>query len=248
MKKQIFYFALGIVMLFSACNVAYIPNRHNVPLMQEKKDASISISTTNLQGAYAVTDNIAVMGNVYFRENSWENNPDSNTTLNYDYQANRLLGELGVGYYKPLGENAVFELYGGGGLGNIGFELKDSNPIYDREYKANIQKLFIQPDIGFKSQYFDFVFSTRFSLVNFHDVDTTNYSISSLDSDNLYNLDKQPFLFLEPALTLRFGYKFIKAYTQGIVATKLNPEQINYRSFGVNVGIELDLGDLMYNR
>lgn len=247
MKKQIFFLFIGVTMLFSACNVAYIPNRHNVPLMEEKGDASISISTTNLQGAYAISDHMAVMGNVYFRENSWENNPDSNTTLTMDYQANRFLGELGIGYYKPLSDNAVFELYGGGGLGNIGFELEDSNPLYDREYKANIQKLFIQPDIGFHSEYFDFVFSTRFSLLNFYDVDTTNYTIPNLDSDNLYNLDKQPYIFLEPALTLRFGYKFIKAYTQAIVATKLNPEQINYRSFGVNVGIELDLGEIIYD-
>lgn len=248
MKHRVVFLLLGVVILFTACNVAYIPNRHNVPLMQEQGDASVSISTTNLQTAYAFSDQLALMGNLYFRENRWENAVDSGLTVaSYDYQANRFLGEAGLGYYKDLGEGAVFELYAGGGIGNLAFKTIDPNPLNDRNYHAKMSKAFLQPNIGFKSEYIDFVLSTRLSLVNFSDVDTTNYSIASLTNDNLIGLDQQPFVFLEPALTLRFGYRFIKAYAQAIVASKLNPERIHYRSFGLNVGVELDLGEIIYN-
>lgn len=238
---------IGVVLMVSACNVAYIPNKHNVPLMQYKGDASVSISTTNLQAAYAVSDHLAVMGNVYFRQNSWENSPDSNNTMVWDYQANRFLGEAALGYYQSLGKDGVFEVYGGGGLGSIRFTLDDQNPAFSKEYQASMVKAFIQPDIGYKSEYFDAVFSTRLSYIGFSNVDTTNYTPAGLVSDNLFNLDKHPYFFVEPAITLRFGYRFIKAYAQGILAAKLNQEDINYRSFGINVGIELDLGDIIYN-
>ncbi|MFO8086696.1 MAG: hypothetical protein R6T91_02665 [Bacteroidales bacterium] len=248
MNRRVIFLIMGMSFFFAACNVAYIPNRHNVPLMQEQGDASVSISTTNLQTAYAFSDHGALMGNLYFRQNRWNNSPDDMvTTSSTDYQSNRFLGELGLGYYKDLGEGAVFELYGGGGLGNIGFKTIDANPILDRKYHAKMAKVFLQPNIGFKSEYIDVVLSTRLSILSFRDVDTTNYTVSSLTTDNLIDLDQQPYFFLEPALTMRFGYRFINAYAQAIVASKLNPERINYRSFGINVGIELDLGKIIYN-
>lgn len=238
---------IGFIIALSSCQVAYIPNKHNVPLLEEKGDASVSISTTNLQGAYAFSDQLAVTTNLYFRENSWENIPDSTQSIPTDYQSNRFLAEAGLGYFKQLGSEGIFEIYGGGGIGNLGFEQIEYNSIHDRTYNATISKAFIQPDIGFKTEYFDLVFSTRFSYLRFHNVDTTNYNIRTLEEDDLYNLDKHAFFFLEPALTFKFGYKFINAYTQAIVATKLNPQRINYRNFGVNVGIELDLGEIIYN-
>ena len=241
--KVLLLLSLSIFAL-SSCNVAYIPNKHNTPLMEEKGDASVSISTTNLQGAYAFSDHMAAITNFYFRENNWENVPDTINSKTLDYQANRFLAEGGLGYFKKLGNEGVFEIYAGGGIGNLGFEQSKYNPPLDQKYHAKMSKAFIQPDIGFQTKYFDLVFSSRFTYLGFSNVDTTNYNTRGLKEDNLYNLDKNPYIFLEPALTLKFGYKFINAYTQAIVATKLNPERINYRSFGVNVGIELELGEI----
>ena len=243
--KPVLFFII-VALALSSCNVAYIPNKHNVPLLEEKGDASVSISTTNLQGAYAFSDHVAVITNLYFRENNWDDIPDTNNTITSDYHSNRFLAEAGLGYFKQLGNEGVFEIYGGGGIGNLGFEQIEYNSSLDRTYQATISKAFIQPDIGFQTEYFDLVFSTRFSYLGFHNVDTSNYNLRSLEQDKLYNLDKQAFFFLEPALTLKFGYKFINAYTQAIVATKLNPQRLNYRNFGVNMGIELDLGEIIY--
>lgn len=228
--------------------MAYVPNKHNVPLMKEKGDASVNFSTTNIQGAYAFTDQLALMTNVYFRQNSWEK-VDTDTSYlafrSYSYKASRFLAEGGLGYYQALSNKGAFEVYAGGGFGNIGFDYMQSDPTYNKTFNANMAKFFIQPDIGYNSEYFDIVFSTKLSVVKFSDVDTVNYSVSSLQWDKLYNIDMQPFIFIEPALTFRVGYKFIKGYTQFIVTSKLNPEQINYRSIGVNMGIELDLGGIL---
>ncbi|MFO8055604.1 MAG: hypothetical protein R6U19_10640 [Bacteroidales bacterium] len=244
MKNNFIFILLALIIVSAGCNVAYVPNRHNVPLMQEKGDANINISTTNVQGAYALTDKFAVMGNMYFRDNTWDASAD--TLSDWSYQANRFLAEGALGYYKPMGDNGSFETYAGGGMGSIRFEMKDDDPYGDRLYKANISRFFIQPDIGYKSDYFDFIFSAKFSYLGFNNVDTTNYKPSALVEDNLYKLDKQPFFFFEPAITIRFGYKYIKAYSQAIIAKKLNPERINYRSFGVNVGLEIDISEIIY--
>ncbi len=41
----------------------YVPNMHNVPLLKEKNELVVNLSTTNYQSAYAITDNIALMTN-----------------------------------------------------------------------------------------------------------------------------------------------------------------------------------------
>lgn len=238
----------AIILLLAGCKVAYVPNMQNVPVMQEKGDTKVNLSTTNFQGSYAFTDHFAVMGNLYFRENSWENSPDTITTTEWDYQANRFLGELGIGYYAPLSDEASVEVFGGAGWGSIDFINDNQNLATERSYSAKVSKIFIQPDIGFESEYFDAIFSTRLSYIGFNDVDTSNYSVNDLLYDNLYNLDKHPFFFLEPAITLRVGYRYVKLHTQAMLATKINPEEINYRSFGFNVGILVDLSEIIYDQ
>ncbi len=235
------------LLLAAGCNVAYVPNKHNVPLMQEKGDFSVNLSTNNAQGAYAISNSLAVMANAYFRDNDWETIPmDTANAKPVKYQANRLLAEAGLGYYQRLGDNGVFEVYGGAGMGSIHFEnnneyfhagMKKSGALY----KARMGKAFIQPQIGYKSDYVDIIFSTRISGLTFSNVDTSGFSFYQLQTHNLYNLERQPFFFIEPAITMQLGYKYVKLYTQAVLVRKINPEPISYRTLGVNMGLQLDI-------
>lgn len=249
MKLSSCFFTIIVIvaLLAVSCNVAYVPNKHNVPLMQEKGDLSVSLSTSNVQGAYAISNSLAVMGNAYFRDNDWETTPvDTALTKPVKYQANRLLAEAGLGYYRPLGDNAVFETYGGAGIGSIHFE--NNNEYFQAGasrkgalYKARMGKAFIQPQIGYKSDYVDVIFSTRISALTFDNVDTSGLSLAQLKADNLYNLDRQPFFFMEPAITIQLGYKFVKLYTQAVVVRKINPQPISYQTLGINMGLQIDI-------
>lgn len=248
MKNKVKLIIPFLILLMTGCNVAYIPNQHNVPVMQEKGDTKINLSTTNIQGSYAFSDKYAVMANFYFRENDWESSVDSMTTTTQEnYTANRFLGEAGIGYYNPLSEKATFEVFTGVGLGSIDFTNSFSTLGNESSYYADMAKVFLQPDIGYESEYFDAIFSTRLNYVGFTNIDTSDYALSNLKRDNLYNLNKHPYFFLEPAITLRLGYRYVKLHTQAILATKLNPEEINYRSFGINMGVIVDLSEIIYD-
>lgn len=74
------------------------------------------LNPQNVQASYTPTDNIGIIANGFYRNNSWSVGSGG---YEKDFNNNTLLGELGVGYYTTFGsqENMVFETYvRGGGL------------------------------------------------------------------------------------------------------------------------------------
>jgi len=98
-----------------------------------------------------------------------------------------------------MGEHGRLELLGGYGMGNVDAHFK--GVIFDYYTKTTIKRIFIQPSIGNVSDVFEIAFTPRLVFVHVK---------SPLDTLNTYPTDP----FLEPTLTLKVGWKYIKFVTQ----------------------------------
>jgi len=148
----------------------------------------------------------------------------------------------GLGYYDKIDDDFGWEIYAGGGKGALQYTHFDSfvwdtitNNYLNYKYKTDFTKLFIQPNIGLKTKYADFIFSTRFVGINFSNIDTLNMGLETMKDDKVYNLNQQTFMFIEPAITVRFGYKWLKFHIQGIYSNKINLEPINSIVYNISV-------------
>lgn len=112
--------------------------------------------------------------------------------------------ELGAGYYTTFGhkKRGVFEIYGCYGHANGG----------DENTHGTLNRIFIQPDIGYRNKVIDVILSTRICNLRYNLIASNGspYS-SSYAPQNSTNYG-----FIEPAITFRVGYKFAKFQLQYI--------------------------------
>ncbi len=220
--------------LLTSCNVAYIPSMHNLPMLKQKGDVAVHLTPANMQGAYAITNNIGVMLNGQIGGTKWE---ESNTGEEF-YNSKRRFIEGGVGYYSFTEDNKSFDVFAGGGLGSISF-----NNSFDyadpKTFKGMARKFFIQPSVGYSNENFDLAFAVKALNVDFYDVSITNYTKDELIFNKLYQLDSDPFLFIEPSFTARAGFKNVKAHFQYLYSSKVSGGDINYMSYYIFLGVSL---------
>ncbi len=149
--------------------------------MQHKGDfratGAASTSGIDLHAAYAFHEHFAVAGSASLPA----------TTINDEDRSIEFLGMLG-GYF-PFGNGGIFEIYGGGGGGRLGFY----------ETRGEVITAFSQFNIGYTSQFFDAAFLTRLAYRNF---------------DGMSDYAPTQAYTVEPGLLLRLGFRHIKAESQ----------------------------------
>ncbi len=236
MKKQNVFFLIAIIVLSSCSHTYYVPNTVNVPLFKEKNEIRLAgyyysdqVTTYEIQGAYSITNNLAVMANYMY---------------GYDYTKEYVKEDCGFGhyvdaaaeYYKPLNKYFVLEAFGGMGICNQshlykGEYLYASGHYIPTRYIAKVFfiKNFMQTSIGFTSNYFDIALSTRIAnltyLNTFQNLPPSDYDY--MDLQKIYLI--RNFLVLEPALTIRGGWKYVKIQTQLCYSFQVFPNVIIYR-------------------
>jgi hypothetical protein len=175
-----------LALLMASCAPMYIPNKVNTPLFSEAGELQmggyLGTSGFDPQVNYAVTDHIGLMFNGSFQAG----NSDSTEAYN-DHQ----FYELGAGYYTKFSEIGRFEVFGGYGFGNV--KARYDNGFFVDYSDASVQRFFIQPDVGISSKIIDASFALRFVVVN--------------AQQNNLNLTRS---FMEPAFTLKVGFKYVK--------------------------------------
>lgn len=215
--------------LYSCRAVFYVPNSVNTPLFTQKGDFNVNgnlgANGYDLQAAYAPTNEIGVILNSSFADRS------SDSSSNYH---KHLLIESGVGYYKTLGNNGRFEIFGGGGLSKVEgsysyTELFTNNRITDR-VNGKYYRLFIQPSIGVNTTAFQGSFSLRAAYLQ----------TSRLKINNKPNYLSS--YLIEPVITLKGGVKRLKTCLQfGVsVPTDYN-EDFRNRWLILNLGISYQI-------
>lgn len=221
-----------------SCNTQmYVSNAVNAPLLKEKGEVQVALTQNDLQAAVGLGNSFGVMANGFYRNYKSDNN----------YEHGGILGEAAIGYFKPLENNFVFETFVGGGAGRVykQKEFIDANDArYIGKFDANAVKGFIQPDFGYKSRFFDAVISSRFSLVKYSSFSPENYPEEELHKDYLdnSNLTGPLFMFAEPALTLRAGYKYVKLQAQFGLTINLTGSNIRHEDNFSSLGIILNIG------
>lgn len=239
MKKIILIAILSSSMVISSCtHYYYAPNGTNVPMFRERGEARLNIGAntadeingTEVQAAYTPVNHFGLMLN-YINVHGGDAG-DQPVNFGKGHQA-----EGGAGYYLPMNK-AVFELYAGFGGGNVYNK-------YDSFYTSsvNFSKFFLQPAIGYTTDYFDAIFSMRLAVLS-TSLKQTDYPLNN-GSDNagdlVYLSTNRKFLLYEPGITLRAGWKFIKVQTQWNISLNASGSRLRQEKSTFNIGVYLSL-------
>lgn len=231
---------LTLTLFFASCTHYYYgPNTSNVVLLKERElkinagfAAGDEFNGFELQSAVAFSPHLGLMVNGVIGSGKGENNFDDN-----DESGSARFVEAGVGYFKPLENNAfIFEIFGGVGFGGV-------NNIYSflKKSKVSYSRYFIQPGFGFRDDNFEWGFSSRFSYVQ-HNLVSSNVTSDQNPEEflDIMHLQAEPNSFLwEPGVVFRFGGPKLKGQMQYTYSVNLtNPELQQERGL-FNVGISI---------
>jgi hypothetical protein len=190
----------------------------------------------------ALSRNFAVMANGYYNNYRADNN----------YMHGGFLGEAGIGYYNVLTRRFTFETFVGAGGARV-YKQKEFMDQSDQrvlgKFDANATKVFIQPDLGYRSKFFDAIISTRFSFVKYTRFSSENYPAYALSNDYLdnNNLTGPLFMFVEPALTFRLGYKYVKLQLQTGLTINATSNRIRHPGSFSSVGLVINIAKWFNN-
>jgi hypothetical protein len=225
--KNLVLLLIGVT--FAGCGpVYYVPNTQNVPVIKEKGQTNITIGLNSsestdgfeLQGAYGLTDKIALQLNTDWVSASDESSSGSGHLI-----------ELGAGYYKNLSKHFVFETYGLVGFGSLKYEDNYESP---EEINAKFIRLGVQPSISFSSKYFIASLSGRVANLNYNGVSGNYMDVDYLKANNSHWL-------IEPALTLQAGSENVKLQLQFQISENLTDPYFVQDYSLVSLGLKVNL-------
>jgi len=231
------------ILICSCTHYYYVANVQNVPLFREKNEYHFSGSygvgmysnCFELQASYSLPYNIGLMANYM--------NAKGGDVSEKDYGKGNYF-EGAIGYYKPFeGFEGVFEIYGGIGGGKQYHEYStthfDQWEVY-REYNGSsdlsFSRIFLQPSFGVTFNAFDVALSTRLNRLTFTDIN--NYITGISDADEVNYLLEKSHYFIEPALTVRGGWKYVKFQFQALYSGHIgNTEYYFYEGMHYSAGL-----------
>lgn len=234
MKNSHLIYFIGLFILLSGCNpVYYVPNTHNVPLLDGEKDGVLAIHTADHQGefqaAFALSSNVAIMANGALIKPNNDDKGDGG-------KGNFLEG--GVGYYKKISDFFVFENYALLGFANVENHFPSTlveHPESSGKIKTHFLKYGLQPSVGFKSKFLEAALSLRLSGLQYYG--TSGGLIFENENQTTYIHKNRQMFLAEPALTVRAGYDFLKLQVQwGLSHNFTNPDfrqEKGYVTFGL---------------
>lgn len=230
-KNHYFPIILFLLAVMTSCSPEYIPNMVNSPVFSNKGEfqATVATGTSNFDGqaGYAITDNIAIIANGSFADQT------NDTT---DEFHKHLIFEGGLGYYRKISSSARIEAFGGYGTGKI--QTLEDNDVFGLDVvDVNYNRIFLQPGIGAVTDFFDGSFATRISMVQ-------------MKPENSQTLKSSWNTFIEPVVTTKMGYKYVKFVFQIGYSFPLDGDKVDYDhqrlilNFGLNFNIGRKYNDL----
>ena len=156
------YFPLIFLpILISACAPVYFPNQLQTPLLKEKNEATVSISTG--------TSNFDVQAAF---------SPIKHMDLLFDLSAANLSDhehlqiEGGLGYYNTLNEVIHVEFLGGGGAG---YSKTTTQGTLGEHNEGMFSRFYLQPNVFLISEYAELGLATRLAFINFREYGLGSY-------------------------------------------------------------------------
>ncbi|MFT3910013.1 MAG: hypothetical protein QM737_11340 [Ferruginibacter sp.] len=280
MKTVLVILSFVFIIVFASCDTpryAYSPTAHNVPIFTKQGDSKIaayystngasSYSDDNgneydkatahgadVQGAIAVTNNIALQGSYYIRSEGSTSNSNYSNFDNSTIKYKRNMFEFGAGYFMAIDkkEHMLFQLYAGAGLGKATIKEKGTDfnqNYYTRFYNTNLTKFYLEPSLTFRTpkDIFAATVATRASIIKFGKI-RTDYTNDEKLSLNLDSLDRYPVIFFEPSFVGSFGFPKAPGFRVELQAgfSVLYQESfLDYRPFNFSLGLVFDIGKLI---
>ena len=259
-------------LLLSGCSTRqmYSSSAHNVPFLTTKGDSKVaaaysvnsvspsggedySVNGYDFQGAYAITDHVALQIGYYGR-----NEKAIDSTKNYFDESNiryrRRVFEVGAGYYTPLNEKKkiFLEIFGGAGFGRFSFTdagIDNNRLSYSRFHNANITKYYLEPSVTFRGKRLATSVMPRFTAIKFSRI-KTDYSDPELNKLDIDDLTRTTYVFFEPAVILSYGFKKVPGLR---IETQLGfslrfPERnrfLSYSPVNFSAGLTFDIPKLI---
>jgi hypothetical protein len=234
----------------------------NNPSLQKKNDYSLSLaystpSGADLNGGYAITNRLAVIGGLYAYKNK---DHEEESTLFSSTRDSSILTykhkgfHLGLGVYLPLTKDkSPFFLSFFGGYTKGSFDMRENlyqtyppataNPK-SNFYKSNIDRWFLQGSINFYDKIIHQSFITRFNYAGYNNVNT-DYTFNEQVS---YNLPPQAYPKWSSFLDFSFDTKifFSKNQTVGLqlfgtATTRVSSKEYNFYIYPFRLGVGLVL-------
>jgi hypothetical protein len=228
---------LAALAALPACKTVYAPNIASTPLLRERGELRATVDRRNLQLAYAVADHLGLLANGYHRK-------EDETTDDGEHRRGRGdFVELGAGYFTPLPrvhEWLQLEVYGGLGAGTVSHDITPAGGT-KRHFETTVSRAFLMPTVGVTRKWFDVALSVRVAGAWYTDPVSEDYGPGELEGDGFADLGGRVWWFLEPALTVRAGYKWVKLELQVGRSIKLNTTDLQNDPGMVTLGLNVDL-------
>ncbi|GEM_PF-314409 len=211
--------------------IYYAPNSAQVPLFTEEKEISGGVNAAD--GGIEIKDAFSLTDQIYICSGGTFANPENDSSGN---GGNGTLIELGAGYYKPLSKN-----FSWGASINFGFgRIENHYPkvIVNNQsgkIEADIFRYALQPYLGYKNKFLEAAVSVRISGVKYSKV-KGQLTLNKTDQVEYLNSNAHQ-VFIEPALTLRLGYKFVFFQLQDIHSFNITETNFPYDSNTFTGGI-----------
>jgi len=244
MRAQATYFLslatfVALAMLSGACKALYAPNMASTPLLRERGEVRATVDARNLQLAVAASSHIGLMANGYHR--SEDNDPKPNEEKQHG-EGDFI--ELGVGWFGTLPRLPAWlqaEVYAGAGPGKVSHDLTPAGGS-TRHFEAELTRVFVMPTVGYTHRYFDVALSTRLVGVSYRSPQSSGYTDDAqLDGDGFAGIDRRTWYFVEPSVTVRAGYKWIKLQLQVGKSFLLTRADLPHDSGMVTLGLNVDV-------
>lgn len=228
MRKVILFLSIGMI-LTGCSHIYYVSSIQNVPLFREKNEFHLTGSYSmgdesesgELQTAFSITNHLGIMANFMKTKIGSFAEKDYVSGLNYDF---------GLGYFRPVGGKGVIEIYSGYGRNkqHHGYSSLLYNPatgtdayFSDGEASLRYRRIYFQPSFGLVMDHFEAAASLRLNHFWYIHI---NYNVVNHpeDIEVLNMLSHRNHFMLEPAITLRTGWRYFKVQFQASVAKYLN--------------------------
>ncbi|RYZ20185.1 MAG: hypothetical protein EOO16_17530 [Chitinophagaceae bacterium] len=194
-------FALSALMA-SCTQQYYRPRPNDPPLLSEagqvKATGSLSLTGSPMvSAAWSPVRGLGVQGG--FSSSRTSGFMSDGSTRN-DFRERRSLVYGGVGYYRKLSPNTLFEVYGG--VGSAGFSADGTGPVS----RLRMTNYYVQPAVGLVRDNLELAFSVRYDHLQrgLTRLDSSRYGLF-LDGDQKF-LRFQGYDLLQPGITFRAGW------------------------------------------
>jgi len=209
-KIAIFSASFSLFLLISCSPKYYVPNTQNVPLIHAQGQTNLSVAgngnQVEFQGAYGINDALALQlnGGLVIPQEEDNGNGGSGNVI-----------EGGLGYYRNLNTNLLFDVYALVGFGSMKNDFPSTLPAFPNttgKISANMLRVGLQPSISYHQKYFSISGSARIASLNYNNIEGS-LIFDEEDQVDYLNDNKSNFL-IEPALTLRGGLEKLKIQIQ----------------------------------